>query len=368
MSALAQVADEVRAEGRKMLSDLLTHSRLATSRRCKREHHIKYELGYRPVVDAEELFFGQLIHVGLEAWWLSVKAGRWEAEGLNDALAAMRAKKVDPFDLAKAEAMMRGYDARWTEEARHYEVLGVEARFVAKVINPETGHASQTWRLGGKIDVVVRDRRDGQVKFIEHKTSSEDVSPGSVYWRKLMMDGQVSIYFDGCQALGFDAAECIYDVLGKPQQRPSQVPLLDEHGNKQVFNAKGERVRTAQGKWRQTADKEQGFTLLTREETPQEYMLRCAEAICEAPDKYFGRQPVVRLEQELRDARFDIWAQGRELRENHLAGRAQRNPEACVRNGRLCPFFDVCTGVASLDDETRFRRTADVHPELADAA
>lgn len=350
-----------------MKSNLLTASRLKSARSCKREHRIKYELGYRPVVDSEDLFFGALLHLALEAWWLAVKAGIWEADGLNLALAAMRAVKCNAFDLARAEAMMMGYDARWSAEAAFFEVLGVEERFETEVVNPDTGHPSKTWRLGGKLDVRVKDKRDGKVKFIEHKTSSEDVSLGSTYWRKLRMDGQISVYFDGCIALGTPAEACIYDVLGKPGQRPAQVPVLDEHKNKIVRNAQGERVKTGQGKWRQTGDKEQGFVLETRDETPDEYRLRIGEAIVADVNRYYSRGEVVRLEQELHDARFDIWSMGKELRENELAGRAQRNPDACERFGKLCPFFDVCTGAASLDDARLFRRVDEVHPELAGA-
>ena len=353
-----------------MKSNLLTHSRLATSRRCKREHHIKYELGYRPVHDAEELFFGALLHLALEAWWLAVKDGTWVAEGLNRAMAALLSVRCDPFDLAKARAMVMGYDARWSAEAAYYEVLAVEVRFETDVVNPETGHASKTWRLGGKIDVVVRDRRDGKVKFIEHKTSSEDVSLGSPYWRRLLMDGQVSIYFDGTKALGWEPDACIYDVLAKPQLRPSTtVPVLDELGRKIVLDANGDRVYTAPAKPRQTADKERGFVLQVRDETPDEYFERCGTDIAENVNHYYSRGEVVRLEQELADARFDIWAQGRELRENELAGRAQRNPEACRRNGNaLCPYFSVCTGQASLDDPALFRRVENVHPELGESS
>lgn len=348
-----------------MKSNLLTASRLKSARSCKREHRIKYELGYRPVVDTDELFFGTLVHLALQAWWLAVKAGTWEASGLVLAIEAMRAVKCNLFDLARAEAMIMGYDARWSSEAAHFEVLGVEERFECDVVNPDTGHASKTWRLGGKLDVRVRDRRDGKVKFIEHKTSSEDVSPGSVYQRRLRMDGQVSVYFDGCEALGTPAEACIYDVLGKPQQRPSQVPLVDEVGVKIVLDKDGNRVRTARGKYRETGDKEQGFVLQTREETPDEYRLRIGEAIVANVDRYYARFEVVRLEQELRDSRFDIWAMGRELRENELAKRAQRNPDACERYGRMCPYFDVCCGQASLEDPVRFRLVEDVHPELA---
>lgn len=349
------------------ISRLLTSTRLKVARKCKREHHIKFALGYRPVHDADELFFGILVHLCLEAWWLAVQRGQL-AIALDFALGALAKAKAGVWDKARAEAMVRGYDARWSDEAQHYEVISVEQRFETDVINPETGAKSQTWRLGGKLDVLLRDRRDGRARFMEHKTSSEDLSAGSGYWQRLRMDGQVSIYFDGAKALGHEVSACVYDVLKKPQQRPSQVPVLDEHGNKIVLNEKGERVRTGKGKWRQTADKEQGFVLQTREETPGEYLLRIVESIAKSPDEYFGRVEVVRLEDELNEARADIWALSKGLREDELAHRAPRNPDACERFGRMCSYFDVCTGAASLDDPRLFLRSTTVHPELAEAA
>lgn len=349
-----------------MISNLLTASRLKVARKCKREHRIKYELGYRPVVDAEELFFGALVHLALEQWWLAVQRGQ-AAIALTFALEALKRVKADPFDMARAEVMVRGYDARWVDEAQHYEVLAVEARFETDVRNPATGAKSQTWRLGGKLDVVLRDKRDGLVKFMEHKTSSEDISPGSAYWRTLRMDGQVSIYFDGSEALGWKPAACIYDVLGKPTQRPGQVPVVDELGRKVVTDATGARVRTAKGTWRQTGDKEQGFTLQTRDETPEEYALRLTEAICADFDRHYQRGEVVRLETELDEARDDIWAIAKGLREDELEGRAPRNSDACRSYGRMCSYFDACTKSASLDDQRLFTRSTEVHPELAGA-
>jgi hypothetical protein len=69
------------------------------------------------------------------------------------------------------------------------------------LINPATGRASQTRQLGGKLDVLVRDQ-DSRALIIEHKTSSEDLGPGSDYWRRLRMDPQISTYFVGARALG----------------------------------------------------------------------------------------------------------------------------------------------------------------------
>lgn len=349
-----------------LLSNLLTNSRLKCARTCARMHLFVYLLGYRPVEEKAELAFGTLMHKALEAWWLAVKAELPEAEWFERAAAALSAEKdTDPFDLARAQVLMAGYHARWAADAHLYEVLGVEQKFEFALINPETGGRSPVWRVGGKLDVRVRRKSDGVVGFIEHKTSGEDVSLGSAYWQVLMMDSQVSTYFDGASALGDEAEFCLYDVIGKPGQRPSQVPLTDEHGTKIVHDAKGERVRTQAGKWRQTGDTEQGFVVQTRPETPAEYGLRCFEAVQENPTKYFSRGTVVRLESELAEARAEIWQQAAVLRENINADRHPRNTDSCRRGNTLCAYFGVCTKTSSLDDLRLFTRTDFVHPELA---
>lgn len=345
---------------------LLTTSRLKAARACQRYHHLRYEEGYRAVQEEDVLRFGTLVHKGLEAWWLAKKDGPTE-RALELAIAAVQGE-ADPFDRVRAEVVLTGYDARWGAES--YEVVGVEVEFDTELRNPQTGAASRTWRLGGKIDAIVRDTRDDRVLLVEHKTSSEDISPGSTYWSRLRMDGQVSIYFAGArQALGIDVAGCLYDVLLKPAQRPGNVPLIDGDNVKIVVDATGQRVKTKDGKkWRQTADTELGFVLQTRPETPEEFRQRLIEAIAEAPDRFFARGEVVRLESELEDALFDIWQTGQQIREAQNAGRNPRNPDACVRYGKTCEFFDVCTGAASLEDRARFARSTRIHPELAGTA
>mgnify|MGYP007001753624 CR=1 FL=1 len=53
-------------------------------------------------------------------------------------------------------------------------------------------------------------------------TTSEDIGRGTDYWRRLRMDGQVSIYYAGSAALGYPADLCLYDVLRKPSLRPKK--------------------------------------------------------------------------------------------------------------------------------------------------
>lgn len=342
---------------------LLTTSQMKAERACPRLQRIEYGLGYRPILAADVLRFGTLNHDGLEAWWLAAMKGIAGDERLALTLAAVQGE-ADPFDRVRAEELLRGYHYRWQDEP--YEVLAVEQQFEADLVNPATGAKSKLFRLGGKIDAVVRDLRTGQVLIVEHKTSSEDISPGSEYWKRLRMDGQVSIYFAGARTLGHDVAGCLYDVLGKPGLRPSNVPLVDEGGVKIVLDAAGERVRTKDGKkWRESADSASGYVLQTRPETPEEFRGRLVQAISAEPDRYYSRGEVVRLEAELTEWQYDVWRLAQQIREEQRAGFAPRNPDSCVRYGRTCPFFPVCSGEGSLDDATRYRRITQTHEELS---
>lgn len=309
--------------------ELLTESRIKTFRRCQREHLIRYVMGYSPSVDRLALRFGTLAHAGLEAWWKEPVTEMRLAAAI-EAVTDSAGDDFDPYELAKLEEMMRGYDARWGDEA--YTTLAVEAEFNTPLVNPETGAASKTFRRAGKLDAVARDAR-GRVVFVEHKTSGVDIGPGSTYWARLKLDGQVSGYFIGADALGFKAEACIYDVLGKPRLKPLQA-------NSRRADA----------------------------ETPAEYGERVREEIANNPDRYYQRGEVVRLEAEMRAFDSETWALANSMREGRRLMVAPRNPDACERYGSLCSFFSVCCGEASLEDPGSFKKSDDVHPELNGAS
>lgn len=319
--------------------DLMTASRARCARSCQRQHRYQYWDGYRPVRVDENLTFGTLTHLWLEAWW-SVGGG----DRLEAALSSIPTD-VDPFDRARAEVMARGYDARWGDV--ECEVVGVEVEFRGPLQNPDTGAPSRTWKVGGKIDAIAR-LPDGRVMVVEHKTSSEDVSAGSDYWKRLQIDGQISFYYDGARALGLKVDGCIYDVLAKPALRPLKATPPESR--------------------KYTKDGRLYANQRDRDETPEEYRDRLVEAVSANPNAYYARGEVVRLESELEEARYDTWALSKSLQEAHRAGRYPRNPDACVRYGHTCPFFGVCTGCESLDNPELFRRNASVHPELSEAA
>jgi len=304
-----------------------------------REHHHAYRLGYRSLGEAEALRFGSLFHRGLEAWWLAYG----HEEPLAAAIDAMGPHAQDEYDLVRAGVLMQGYDARWADE--ELDVLAVERQFAAPLINPATGAASRTYEVAGKVDALVRLRSDGRVYIVEHKTTSEDIGLGSQYWERLQLDSQVSIYFAGARSLGYDPAGCLYDVISKPRQAPLRA--TPEESRK--YTKRGDLYANQRAE----------------DETPDEYRQRLVELVAASPERFYQRGLVVRLEEEERDAAFDSWQTARAIREAELAQRYPRNPDICMRYGRLCSYFPVCTGKASLEDPTLFVRVENVHQELS---
>lgn len=315
--------------------ELLTKSRLSAVRTCPRLEQFTYQLGYRPVRDADELRFGSAAGNGLDLIW-----------ACRVVEVCTLFPQMDPGDVARLRPMLAGYIARWADEdEQRYEVLAIEKEFRCPLVNPDTGRPSRTWELAGKFDKLVRERSTGRVYVVEHKTSSKDITPGSAYWARLRMDTQVSVYWTGAKSLGLDLYGVLYDVLGKPKLRPLEATPPD----KRKYRKDDGKLYAGQ---RDT------------DESLEEFELRVAEAIAEAPEAYFQRCEVVRLEDELKDAMRGIWQRAELMNFARRREHSEPNPDACERWGKLCAFFDVCSGAASIDDPARFTKLSNVHPEL----
>jgi hypothetical protein len=326
------------------LSNLITNSRKACFQLCPQLERYTYELGYRPLAKEEPLAFGTCFHAALDAWWKAHGTGT-PAAALASAQAAIsgHAGDLDPAAVIKARVLMDGYDARWTSSMEDLEVLAVELEFRAPLRSPN-GRAFRGIRIAGKIDKVIRRRSTGEVWNVEHKTSGADLTAGSAYWQKLRMDSQVSMYFDGAKAHGYDLAGCIYDVIAKPEQRPYKATAPDA------------RKFTKDGK----------LYASQREvdESLDEFRARLTNIVAEAPESYFQRADVIRLDTELAAARKDVYEVARLMRMARTAGLSPRNPAACHAFGRPCSFLTICEGSGTLDDDTRFKRLQFPHPEL----
>jgi hypothetical protein len=328
-------------------SELLTHSRLRSFRACPRQHYYSYVQGYRPRREHPALAFGTAAHGCLETYWLARRDGA-DDPGAR-ALAAMP-REMDPFARARLETMLVGYVARW--DAEDVEVLEVEVEFTLPLLNPATGHATPKFRLGGKIDLLLRERATGRVRIVEHKTTARDPGPGSEYRDALALDGQISQYFLGAEALGYAPDDCVYDVLVKPGLEPLQATPPEKR--RYTKPTKKDPVARLYANQRE------------HDETVDEYRERLFATLEEDPTRYVATIDVPRLEAERDEYHADVWDLAAEIRLSARTGRARRNPDACHRFGTPCPYLPVCQHRAAIDDPVLFEH-AGPHPELTEA-
>lgn len=319
---------------------ILTNSSLSTFRACPRKFQIQYEMGYRPVKEAEYLSFGKLMHRGIEVWSKDHK--------LKDAITAIydMAEKtaiLDEFLVAKAHALMEGYHAKYWDEP--YVMVAVEKQFFAPVLNPETARESQNFVNSGVLDGLLQKIGSKNYTLKEIKTTSENIEdPTSDYWLNLQIDSQVSHYYLGAEALGFPVETCLYDVCRRPALQPYKATPLDKRNYKK--------------------DGTLYASQRDRDETVEEFFQRIKLDIELFPNKYYARREVPRLKTDLEDYMEDEWQIAQTIRTFQKKGKFPRYTRSCISLYGTCPMFPVCTGRASLEDTTLYKKVDSVHQEL----
>lgn len=298
---------------------LLTHSRMASARRCLREHYYRYELGI--VRDSEAKYYkvGAAAHNVLEVWHATQDADR--------AVAAISLD--DPYDQMMLLALMDGY----FDHSQPLQFDAAEQQFEIPLTNPETQGTSRTFMLAGKIDGI-----SGNY-IVEHKTTSEDIGPDSEYWLRLRVDPQISLYTMAARACGLDITGVLYNVIRKPSLRVREIPELDADGVKIVRDdVTDERVTNKNGTWKQSAT--DGCHLVTRPETPEEFHDRVRQDIHERPNHYFARREVPILDDHLTEFQAEVWQQAKLLMECQKSGYWFRNVSRTTCGN--CQYAPLC--------------------------
>lgn len=342
-------------------SNVLTASRLTTARTCQRKHYLEYEVGIRPAGRSRALSFGTAFHDGLASWWWNFRLDESQRVSamLHTFAATAAEEQLEWWDVILGEELLIGYHTRWVGEP--WETIGVEVEFDIPLRNPATGRPSQTFVLHGKCDVIARHTESGRIKVPEHKTASSDISVGSEYWERLLLDGQVSLYVDGARSLkeaAPDVDTVTYDVIGKPKMLPlTATPEADRKYTQKPSKLADGTVRPAGSLYAGQRE---------ADETPDEYRARIAMVVATRHDELYRRGDVTRSEEDLDEFRFDIWQTAQQIRESYAADRHPRNFDACWRYGTLCPYFPICTKKTTTDDPDLYVKLENVHPELTD--
>ncbi len=174
------------------------------------------------------------------------------------------------------------------------------------------------------------------------------------------MDPQVSIYYRGMAELSHDDLDgCLYDVIDRPKIKPLKATPTELR--KYTIAKAATKTKPAEPSRLYANQRE-------TDESVQEFRERLAGAIGAAPDAYFARGEIIRLQSELEASDADVEETALQIRQGSLTGVAPRNPGACFLYNRTCEFLGPCSGTESIDDPTKFKRDENVHPELQLAA
>lgn len=183
-----------------------------------------------------------------------------------------------------------------------------------------------------------------QVYLWETKTTGEDIRSGSTFWKRTLLDPQLSLYIPALKAMGYDPLGCIYDVLRKPLLDPKKATPLDKRKYVQKTGKLHKRQRET-------------------DETPAEFFQRCLDDIAERPEFYYARGKVVRLEAETEEAAADNWQTAGQMREAKRLSIYPRNPDSCISWSRECDYLNVCAKLADIEDPVLYKHEP-AHVEL----
>lgn len=285
--------------------------------------------------------------------------------------ATLEASERELVLASKVRGLMVGYDARWHPEPgeERWVPIELERETVLPLVNPGTGRTSRTWRHGGKRDGIIQGF--GQTVLLEHKTTSSNIKdPNDSYWRRLMIDSQVSHYSLEAWQEGRKLDGTLYDVVKKPGIRPKK---LSKRAIKEiVMEGTYEGVDLEEALGEDEADELRArisASEITRE-TPDLYALRLAVDTIDRPDYYFQRRRVPRMDEDLMEYAEELWEVGEAIRKIRVVDRNNpdrnpwyRNPDACFTYGRPCTFLPLCAGYDTTKSD-RWRERDQVHPEL----
>lgn len=297
----------------------ITNSELSTIKRCERNHYYRYVMLRTVAGRAQALADGTAVHEWLEDFWLPGNGQRIPSSpGLR--------------------ALCKGYQARYLND--NYETLAVEKELTFTI--------NENIRIALKLDGLIRDA-DGKLWVLEHKTSSQDTSAGSQYWQALRIDTQISTYVLACHVNGIEVEGVLYDVLDKP--RLKQLQATPEADRKYTKAKKDQPSRLYAGQ-RDT------------DETDGEFEARVIADIAEDPDKYYRREFIRVSDEQITEAAGELreWA----LRAVMNAGRVNlpvRNSAGCMKWGRLCDYFPVCSKATQIESYPVLDRK---HQELSE--
>ena len=155
-----------------MADHVVSYSELDTYRQCPLKHHWAYvERWKKPPTEGGALAKGSLWHLVLETHYLTLMGGG-TIDDCREAVAGHLSDTVSGTQTETQELIEWMYNGHVDHHGSddHWEILAVEYPFVINLPDPE-GNPSP-YDIKGKIDLVVRDRNNGTVWVVDHKSGA----------------------------------------------------------------------------------------------------------------------------------------------------------------------------------------------------
>jgi hypothetical protein len=313
-------------------------------RNCRKAAHWRYVLELAPIERDKHLSFGGLIHDCLEAWHGTGNIAH--ALELIDAACPNRGGDEEQRKTWHlATAMMSGYARRYAQE--DFEVLALEKEFQGEIVNPETGVASRSFTLAGKVDGIVR--KGNEYFLLEHKTAA---AVDASYLERLWTDFQITLYAYYLEkVLGIRISGVLYNILVKArlQQSTGETEAEFEERHAQAV-AKSKSGKTSIKRRMPEGDNEFATRLLAKYQEPD----------------MFHREMLYISKEQFATLQAELW----ELTQAYLDARRRdvwyQNTSYCFQYGRPCPYFALCRSGGSENVLANFYEKRPAHEELSE--
>lgn len=304
------------------MSNLMTttYSMWRLFRNCRKACELRYLEELVPLEKDGNLAFGSVIHNALELWHGSRDLPA-VLELLNTSYPERAREEREQSDWNLATAMMTAYSNHYSTE--EFDVIALEKNFEGPIINPETGAASRSFVLAGKVDGIVQ--QDGQYFLLEHKTASQiDAS----YLERLWTDFQIILYAWYLeQTMGIKISGIIYNVLVKAKLRQSKGETEEE------FEARRDELIAKSKTGKSSAKRKMP-------ETDIEFQERLAVKY-EEPGM-FHREVLYLSRDQFDELRAELWELSQAMLDARRRKAFYRNTSYCFQYNRPCAYYPLC--------------------------
>ena len=267
----------------------LTYSNLATFKDCPFKFKTRNIDGLRPVVTKDSLAIGSAFHLFREHGNDMTKVEEYFAQ-----FSPLSQEEADQIEINWSIVKGLCSIAPAEPDVRR------EIEFDLPLINPATGHASRSFRLGGKADGIKLVDRPNTFALIEEKTRGGNINKSDI--DRLSIDTQVMHYIVNLE----DAEDVqIREVWYRYYRKPS--------------------IRQKQG------------------ETVDAFCRRVEEDYKERPDFYRHEERLIFPRNQLDAYREDLWQLGKAILYSKRLNLWYRNTSHCIDWGG-CEYLPLCRG------------------------